>query len=124
MLLSIISLPAITAENLTLSCDGLIRTVSPLPDAKTDHGSIKKQESYIFKNGRLLKGRADIQCAWSEEEIRCESSYETPKRVYWIVNVNRVTGHVDALTSYVDGKGDNKLREEFSGACKVVKRKF
>jgi hypothetical protein len=99
--------------------------VLALPDGKqTDLSSIKKQESYIFKEGKLIKGKLSINCAWSEEDITCEHFSEKPHSTSWIVILNRVTRVVDAMTSHLDGKGNFLGREEFSGVCNKVKQKL
>ena len=112
-------------ENLMLGCDGISSGVLFQANGKEIYvPPTKKSESYLFKNGILLKGKKVISCNWSDEEVNCESLSEKPFSLNILVTLNRITGKVDAMTSLIDSKGEVFSREEFSGSCHAQKRKF
>jgi len=112
---------ASAADNLTLSCDSKVYVRR---DGADNTFEINKKNSYVFKDGYLIKGKLKIKCDWTEEEIKCHNFRDDKPSLTLMLNVDRITGSYSSSQSWWNSKGDIYSHEELSGVCVAQRIKF
>lgn len=119
---------AIAGENLSLSCDGKVFVTKTLKDGTDRINEVARKNSFLFRDGYLIKGKLKIKCDWTDQEINCNNfmEHETPQqpKLTLFFSIDRFTGVYSLAQSWWNAQGEIYLHEEFSGSCLSQKRKF
>jgi hypothetical protein len=122
------SLSGIAGENLSLSCEG--NTTVQMKKINEDFEvfeSPNTSQSFLFKNGILLKKTGNLKCEWTDEEIIClDFGKKLTKKITMqrTININRITSYVQSIESLHGEDGKAVSIQEFYGTCKTEKKKF
>ncbi len=126
--LAIISSIAIAGEDLSLSCDGKVYVTKTLKDGTDSINEAAKKNSFLFRDGYLIKGKLKIKCDWTDQEIQCHNFEELigtqAAKLTLFFTIDRITGIYSLAQSWWNPQGEIYIHEEFSGSCVSQKRKF
>lgn len=125
---AMISSISIAGEDLSLSCDGKVSVTKTLKDGTDSIHEASKKNSFLFRDGYLIKGKLKIKCDWTDQEIKCHNYEELigahePKLTLFFI-IDRFTGVYSLSQSWWNAQGEIYVHEEFSGSCISQKRKF
>jgi hypothetical protein len=127
-ILAMISTIAIAGEDLSLSCDGKVNVSMTLKDGTESISEATKKNSFLFRDGYLIKNKLKIKCDWTDQEIQCHNYEELigtqAAKLTLFFTIDRITGIYSLGQSWWNPQGEIYLHEEFSGSCASQKRKF
>lgn len=109
----------LAGDNLTLSCDSKSYVTRADNTFETN-----KKNSYVFKDGYLIKDKLKIKCDWTEEKIDCHNFGDDKPSLTLMLTIDRITGSYSCSQSWWNSKGEIYSHEELSGVCVAQKRKF